>query len=121
MVTEQPQTVDAYIAGFPPDVADRLERVRQALRAEVPEPEEKVRYGLAAVMLGGRYALHFGGWKNHIGIYPVPLLPEPLESEVAPFRSGKDSVTFPHSAELPDALISRIAAAIVAARESSTA
>ena len=23
-------------------------------------------------MLGGRYALHFAGWKKHIGLYPVP-------------------------------------------------
>ncbi|WP_400995115.1 iron chaperone [Agromyces sp. GXQ0307] len=110
------QTVDEYIAAFPDDVADRLRRVRAAIVAEVPEPEEKVRYGIAAVMLGGRYALHFAGWKQHIGIYPVPTLPEPLESEVAPYRSGADSVTFRHRDELPVELIGRIAAAIVAQR-----
>ena len=119
-MTEQPQTVDAYIAGFPPEIADRLEGVRQAIRAEVPEPEERMRYGLGAVMLGGRYALHFGGWKKHIGIYPVPTLSDPLESEVAPYRSGKDSLVFPHTAELPYDLVSRITAAIVAKRGSAT-
>ena len=115
-----PQSVDEYIASFPDDVADRLRRTRAAILAEVPEPEEKMRYGIAAVMLGGRYALHFAGWKHHIGIYPVPSLPEPLESEVAPLRSGKDSVTFSHTAELPDALISRITAAIVAKRAAAS-
>jgi uncharacterized protein YdhG (YjbR/CyaY superfamily) len=113
--------VDEYIASFPDDVADRLRRTRAAIVAEVPHPEQKMRYGIAAVMLGGRYALHFAGWKKHIGIYPVPRLPEPLESEVAPFRSSKDSVTFPHSAELPEALISRIAAAVVAQRAAAGA
>ena len=116
-----PQTVDEYIASFPDDIAERMRRVRAAILAEVPHPEEKMRYGIAAVMLGGRYALHFAGWKQHIGIYPVPRLPEPLESEVAPFRSSKDSVTFPHSAELPEALISRIAAAVVAQRAAAGA
>ncbi len=111
-----PQTVDEYVASFPDDVAERMRRVRAAILAEVPSPEEKMRYGIAAVMLGGRYALHYAGWKQHIGIYPVPTLPEPLESEVAPLRSGKDSVTIRHSAELPDELISRITAAIVAQR-----
>ncbi|GGI44206.1 uncharacterized protein YdhG (YjbR/CyaY superfamily) [Agromyces flavus] len=111
-----PQTVEDYIASFPDDIADRLRRTRAAILAEVPHPEEKMRYGIAAVMLGGRYALHFAGWKQHIGIYPVPTLPDPLESEVAPLRSGKDSVTFTHSVELPDALISRITAAIVSRR-----
>ncbi|GAA2042491.1 hypothetical protein GCM10009819_31150 [Agromyces tropicus] len=114
-------TVDEYIAIFPDDVAERLRRVRAAIVAEVPEPEERVRYGIAAVMLGGRYALHFAGWKRHIGLYPVPTLPEPLESEVAPRRSGADSVTFPHSAPLPDELISRIAAAIVELRANERA
>jgi uncharacterized protein YdhG (YjbR/CyaY superfamily) len=112
-----PQSVDEYIASFPDDVADRLRRTRAAILAEVPEPEEKMRYGIAAVMFGGRYALHFAGWKQHIGVYPVPRLPEPLESEVAPYRSGKDSVTFRHADPLPLDLISRMARAIVAERQ----
>lgn len=119
-MTANPGTVDAYIAGFPGGVAERLELVRQAIIAEVPEPEEKMRYGVAAVMLGGRYAIHYAGWKQHIGLYPVPPLPDPLESEVAPHRSGKDSVVFLHSAELPYDLVSRITAAIVAGRAPST-
>ncbi|TPX04175.1 DUF1801 domain-containing protein, partial [Schumannella luteola] len=86
-MTDKPATVDAYIAGFPPEVAERLQQVRAAIRAEVPDGEERMRYGIAAVMLGGRYALHFAGWKKHIGIYPVPPLPEPLEAEVAPLRA----------------------------------
>jgi uncharacterized protein YdhG (YjbR/CyaY superfamily) len=112
-------TVDAYIAGFPPEVADRLSRIREIIVAEVPDPEEKVRYGIAAVMLGGRYGLHYAGWKKHIGLYPVPTLPEPLETEIAPHRAEKDSVVFPHSAPIPYELISRVAAAIVAERPGS--
>ncbi|NTW41991.1 MAG: DUF1801 domain-containing protein [Cellulomonadaceae bacterium] len=116
MTSEATAAVDAYIAGFPPEVADRLREIRRAILTEVPLPEEKMRYGIGAVMLGGRYALHFAAWKAHIGLYPVPALPEPLESEVAPYRSGKDSVRFPHSAEIPYDLVSRVTAAIVATR-----
>ncbi len=114
MTSEGTSAVDAYIAGFPPAVADRLSKIRGAILAEVPDPEERMRYGVAAVMLGGRYALHFAGWKKHIGLYPVPSLAEPLESEVAPYRSGKDSLVFPHSTEIPYGLVSRLAAAAVA-------
>ena len=44
------RTVDDYIAGFPPDVADRLSRIRsiilEAVRRQTgAEPEEKMRYG----------------------------------------------------------------------------
>ena len=106
--------VDEYIAGFPPRVAERLQHIRTEIVDAVAAaggtvPEEKIRYGMAAVMLGGRYALHFAGWKKHIGLYPVPVLPEPLESEIAPYRSEKDSVVFPHSKDVPYDLIGRVA------------
>ncbi|WP_374977923.1 iron chaperone [Microbacterium trichothecenolyticum] len=109
-----PATVDEYIAGFPPEVAERLTRVRTEIvdavtAASGTRPDEKVRYGIAAVMLGGRYALHFAGWKKHIGLYPVPTLPEPLEAEIAPYRAEKDSVVFPHAKDVPYALIGRVA------------
>lgn len=120
-MTESAQTVDDYIAAFPPEVAERLQQVRAAIHAEVPDGEEHMRYGIAAVMLGGRYALHFAGWKKHIGLYPVPALPEPLEAEVAPRRSGKDTVGFPHDEPLPVELISRITRAIVEQRSKEVA
>lgn len=116
-----PVTVDEYIAGFPPDVRERLERVRTEIVASVQsadggQPEEKMRYGIAAVMLGGRYALHFAGWKKHIGLYPVPRLSEPLESEIAPYRAEKDTVSFPHAKAMPYDLIGRVASEIVRLR-----
>ena len=119
-----PSTVDEYIAGFPPEVADRLQRVREVIVAAVASdsgapPEEKMRYGIAAVMLGGRYALHFAGWKKHIGLYPVPTLDDPLEGEIASYRSEKDSVVFLHSKPMPYELIGRVTEAIVTQRSAA--
>ncbi len=56
-------TVEEYIAGFSEDVAERLQQVREAIVAEVTRtvgtaPGERVRYGIAAVMLDERGALH---------------------------------------------------------------
>jgi uncharacterized protein YdhG (YjbR/CyaY superfamily) len=109
-----PATVDEYIAGFPPEVSARLSRIRTEIvdavaSASGSRPDEKMRYGIAAVMLDGRYALHFAGWKKHIGLYPVPRLPDPLESEIAPYRAEKDSVVFPHAKDIPYDLIGRVA------------
>jgi len=116
-----PATVDEYIAGFPPEVAERLTRIREIIVGAVTSgtgeaPEEKIRYGIAAVLLDGRYALHFAGWKKHIGLYPVPRFDEPLESEIAPYRAEKDSVVFPHTRPVPYEQIGRVAEAIVAMR-----
>ena len=120
MAANAPENVDEYVASFPPDVRDVLEHVRAAIHAGVPHGEEKVRYGIAAVMLGGRYAIHFAGWKHHVGLYPVPELDEPLEAEVAPFRSKNDSVNFPYAKPVPYDLITRMSAAIVRLRSSET-
>lgn len=105
--------MDDYIAGFPTEVATRLTRVRELLHAAMPDSSEQIRYGMPAVMVGPRYGLHFAGWKKHIGLYPVPVFDEPLEAEVRPYRSSKDSVHLPHNRALPEDLITRIGEAIL--------
>ncbi len=111
-------SVEEYIAGFPEDVATRLQQVREVIVAEVTRvlgatPEERVRYGIAAVMLDERGALHYAGWKHHIGIYPVQPLPPELEAEVALLRTAKDTVKLVHSRPLPLDLLTRITAEVV--------
>ena len=111
-----PDTVDEYIAGFAPDVQEILQNVRLAIHRGVPGADEKIRYGMAAVMLGGRYAIHFAGWKKHVGIYPVPRLSEELEERLAPYRAEKDSVVLKYNQPIPYDLIQEVAAAIVELR-----
>lgn len=115
-MTDAPPDVAAYLDGFPPDVADRLRQVRSIALAAVPDAEERVRHGMPAIMLGGRYAIHYAGWKEHIGLYPVPVLDDALEAEVAPLRRGEDGVVLRHRDPLPTDLVARIVAAIVAMR-----
>jgi uncharacterized protein YdhG (YjbR/CyaY superfamily) len=101
--------VDDYIAGFPADVQDRLKQVRATLLEAVPGTAEKVRYGIPAVMLDDRYAIHYAAWKKHLGLYPVATAEPALEAEIAPYRSGKDSLKFMYADPLPSELIGRIA------------
>lgn len=108
MSTEGEDAVEAYVAKFPPEVEARLRLLRAVIVDRFPGAEQKIRYGMPSVMLGGRYGLHFAGWKKHIAIYPVPPLGEPLESVAAPYRSGKDAMSFPHTQEVPYELVGRI-------------
>lgn len=100
--------VDAYVAGFPPEVQDRLARLRRVILDHLPDGEETIRYGMPAVMVGARYGLHFAGWKKHVALYPVPVFDEPLESRVAPYRTGQDTVRFLHRQDLPYELVAEI-------------
>jgi uncharacterized protein YdhG (YjbR/CyaY superfamily) len=111
--------VDAYVAAFPEPTAVALEQLRDALHAAVPGTGEGMRYDMPVVTLGDTYLVHFAGWKRHLALYPVPRFAEPLESEVSPLRSGKDTVKFMLDRPVPAGLIGRIAAAIVEVRSGS--
>ena len=106
------EQVDDYIAGFTPEIQAILAEVRAAIHRGVPDAEENIRYDMPAVMLGGRYAIHFAGWKKHVGIYPVAVLSEELEQELAPYRAAKDSLNFVYTQPVPYDLIERVSAAL---------
>ncbi len=108
MTTRGEDEVDAYVAQFPADVQERLTTVRRLILEHLPGGEETIRYGMPAVMVGKRYGLHFAGWKRHVALYPVPAFEGPLEERLKPFRSGKDTVRFLHSKDLPYDLVAEV-------------
>ena len=103
---------DDYLATFPDEVRPILTEVAEALRRALPGAEERIRYGMPAFLLSDRYALHFAGWKHHVGLYPVSPLEADLEAEVAPFRAAKDTVKLLYKDPVPTELVERIAVAL---------
>ena len=109
MVPEQeaPQTIDAYIAGFPEDVQAILQQVRRTIHEAAPEATEAISYQMPTFKLHGNL-VHFGAFKNHIGFYPVPSGMAAFEEELAAYKQGKGSVQFPLNKPMPLDLIRRI-------------
>jgi uncharacterized protein YdhG (YjbR/CyaY superfamily) len=112
----KPLTVAEYTATLPAEVQDRLAQLRETIYEIIPNATEKIRYGMPAVMLGGTYVVHYAAWKHHIGLYPVPPMPEDLEPDVAPYRSTKDTVRLLHKEPMPTDLVKRLLLALVAHR-----
>lgn len=110
METEKaaPQTIDEYIAGFPPDVQARLQMVRQTIREAAPEAVETINYQIPTFKLNGKNLVHFAAYKNHIGFYPTPRGMEEFKEELAPYESGKGTARFPFDQPVPYDLITRI-------------
>ena len=46
--------------------------------------------------------------KQHVALYHVPASEGSLEARVAPYRSGKDTVRFLHSKDLPYDLVGEV-------------
>ena len=103
-----PSSVDEYISTFPKEVQKLLEECRGAIRAAVPDAQEKISYGMPTFALEGN-VVHFAAHKNHVGLYPTPSGTDAFEAELTAYKRGKGSVQFPFGEPLPLELIGRIA------------
>lgn len=103
-----PTTIDEYIAACPEAVRPALAGIRDAVRRVLPDAEERIRYGMPAIMFDGRHAIHFAAWKKHIGLYPIYRGDDPVEAEIEPYRDGKDGVKFRLDRPVPYDLVERM-------------
>ncbi len=108
MNTQQtPHSIDAYIAGFPPDVQAILQQIRRTIHEAAPDAQEAISYQMPTFKLKGNL-VHFAAFKNHIGFYPVPSGIAAFQDELAVYKQGKGSVQFPLDQPVPYDLIRRI-------------
>ena len=102
--TSGPDTIDAYIAGFPAEIAALLQKVRATIRKAAPDAEEAIRYKVPTFLLNGNL-VHFAAFKNHIGFYPAPSAIQKFRKELSAYEGAKGSVRFPFGEPIPYALI----------------
>ncbi len=107
MKSTKPLTIDEYIAAFPKDIQQALESIRMAIHKAAPHAEEVIKYAMPTFILHGNL-IHFGAYKNHIGIYPVPRGEESFKKLLAPYEGEKSTMRIPLDEPLPLALISKI-------------
>ena len=107
MTTNKPNTIDEYIAGFPPEVQQLLEQVRATIKAAAPDAEEAIKYAIPTFVLNGNL-VHFAAYKNHIGFYPTPNGTAAFQAELSGYKSGKGSAQFPIHEPMPLGLITKI-------------
>jgi uncharacterized protein YdhG (YjbR/CyaY superfamily) len=100
--------VDEYIAQAPTEVQPRLHALREAIRAAVPEAQERISYGMPFYEYKGRL-VYFAHAKKHIGLYALttPVLEEHAE-ELKNRVTPKGTVHLPLGEELPTGLVKRL-------------
>lgn len=111
MKTDQtpPETIVEYIAGFPPEIQEILEKIQTTIRKAAPDAQETIKYQMPTFTLKGNL-VHFAAFKKHIGFYPVPSGIEKFKDELSVYKGGKGSVQFPLDKPIPYDLIGRIVA-----------
>lgn len=107
MAATGPKDIDEYIAGFPNDVQEILEKIRMTIRKAAPAAEETIKYQIPTFTMKGNL-VHFAAYKKHIGFYPAPTGIEKFKKEVSKYGSGKGTLQFPLDKRIPYDLISKI-------------
>ena len=102
-----PAVVDRYISGFSPEIANRLEAVRECVHKEAPEAIEKMSYGGPAFYLNGNLVV-YAAFKNHLGFYPTPPAIKAFARALADYETSRGTIKFPHEQPQPLDLIASI-------------
>ena len=101
-------TVDEYLAGVPDDKRVALERLRQQIRALVPDATEVMSYGLPTFKLDGRWFVAYGATKKQCSFYAGAAPLEALAGELASYRLWRGTINFTADEPLPAELVEKL-------------
>ena len=101
------ETIDEYIATFPRNVQDILEKMRQTIQNSAPDAKEAISYQIPTFKLNGNL-VHFAAFKNHIGFYPTSSGISKFKRELSNYEVSKGTVRFPINEPIPFDLVRKI-------------
>lgn len=101
------RNMDEYIANYPPEVQEILQKLRGVIHAAAPEAQETISYAIPTFTLHGNL-VHFAAFKNHISFFPTSSGVEKFAAELAGYETSKGTIHFPLGKPIPYDLITRI-------------
>ncbi|HEV7991066.1 MAG TPA: DUF1801 domain-containing protein [Gemmatimonadaceae bacterium] len=107
MQDENAESIDDYIAAFPPKIRTRLNAMRRTIRKHAPEATEKISYRIPTFYLNGNL-VHFAAFNHHVGFYPGAAGIAEFRDLLKDYESAKGSVQFPHDEPLPLEIVAQI-------------
>lgn len=102
------KSIDEFIAAYPKDVQEILNKLRAIIKNEATAAEEAIVYGIPTFKLKGKNLVHFSAYPHHIGFYPTPGAIEAFKKELSQYKGAKGSVQFPLDKPIPYELIKKI-------------
>jgi uncharacterized protein YdhG (YjbR/CyaY superfamily) len=103
--------VDAHISAKSPLHQDAMHRMRAFIRAQWPNAEEVISYGMPAFK-ETKVLVYYEAFKNHVGFYPTaaPIVYFEEELKASGLRFSKGAVQLPLTGFWPEELLSRMIA-----------
>lgn len=101
------ENIDEYIALFPENIREILQKVREAIKKNAPDATEKISWKMPT-FYQKENLIHFAAAKNHIGIYPGSEAIEVFKDKIADYKHSKGALQLPLSKPIPYDLIEEI-------------
>ena len=101
------QSIDEYIAQFPPEIREKLQEIRKIIREAAPDAEEKISYRMPAFALNG-ILVYFAAFKNHLGFFPTASGVEGFKDQLTGYKISKGTIQLPLDQPIPVDLIRKI-------------
>ncbi len=104
----KPQSIDAYIRLRPESVQVLLIKIRETIRAALPDAEERISWRMPTYWQKHNI-IHFAAFKKHIGLFPGDKAVAHFADRLSDYVTSKGAIQFPFTKPLPLDLISDIA------------
>jgi uncharacterized protein YdhG (YjbR/CyaY superfamily) len=101
-------TIDEYIAAQDAEVQDILRKVAQTIREAAPQTTERICMRMPTFDLNGKWLVHFGAFKKHLGFFPQPDGVEAFADRLTGYKTSKGTIQFPYNKPIPYDLIAEI-------------
>ncbi len=103
-----PETIEEYIAAQPEKAQQYLREIRDAVRAALPEAEEKISWSMPTFRKKFNI-IQFAAHKNHIGLYAGTEAVVEFSGRLEGYKTSKGTIQLPYDKPLPLELIAEIA------------
>ena len=92
----------------PEEVRQFLRDIRAAIRAALPEAEERIAWSMPTFWKQYNI-IHFAASKNHVGLYPGPEAVREFAERLEGYKTSKGTIQLPYNRPVPVELISDLA------------
>lgn len=103
------ETIDDYINDQPAGTKQALLVLKECILEAAPDAIETFNYNIPAFALveGGKrdQQIMIAGYRDHVGLYPHPMVMEKSADELRDYKTGKGSVRFSIDKPIPRELV----------------
>lgn len=108
MKRRAPKSTAEYLRTLGPRQRAALQRVRRIVRAEIPDAEERISYGMPTVGSNGRWLVGFCAFGKHCSFFPGARPIAVCKADLKAFKTSKGTIRFTPEQPIPAKLIRKL-------------